>query len=212
MSAPFSSSTRSGVVPELREASSASSTCSREARPISTITSVRKRGEEPRREGLVTPAREASRRRRGVLRRPRRRRVATPSPSAAPRRRSASVDASTRRRAPPSPSGVGIHRPSTARRDRRSAPVGSPSIPKIACRSGPVCWARRSSARTPGARGASRPRSCSRAARRMTSSGARAAGPQLEAERALRDEHLEPVEVCAPCARAAASSGVDPER
>ncbi len=46
---------RSGVVPEMRELSSASSTCLREARPMSTITSVRKRCEEPRREGLVMP-------------------------------------------------------------------------------------------------------------------------------------------------------------
>ncbi len=55
VSAPLSSSTRSGVVPEMRELSSASSTCRRVARPMSTITSVRKRCEEPRREGLVMP-------------------------------------------------------------------------------------------------------------------------------------------------------------
>ncbi len=55
VSAPLSTSTRSGVVPRLRELSIASSTWRREASPISTITSVRKRGEEPLRDGLVMP-------------------------------------------------------------------------------------------------------------------------------------------------------------
>ena len=43
------------VLPAVREVSSASSTCLRVARPISTITSVRKRGVESRRDGRVIP-------------------------------------------------------------------------------------------------------------------------------------------------------------
>jgi hypothetical protein len=55
VTALLASSTRSGVVPSLREASIAWSTWSRVASAMSTITSVRKREEEPRREGWVTP-------------------------------------------------------------------------------------------------------------------------------------------------------------
>src|SRR3954454_10387872 len=52
---PFSSSRRSGGRPAPRAAWTAASTSSRPAKPRSTMTSVRNRPEEPRRDGGATP-------------------------------------------------------------------------------------------------------------------------------------------------------------
>ena len=198
VSAPFSSRIRSGVVPSMREASIASSTCSRVARPISTITSVRKRGLDRDARGGVSPtvcggagtfgaSRGGSSKPESVSCS-----ASISGSSALSCSTTTSGSSSTRcslcesmsnvtsgssaagslsepRSIRGSPSVNGIPAcPSPWIETAGSAPARGPSIPKIACRSGPAfrslitCTPRRACAQ------ATVP---SRAARRMTSSG-----------------------------------------
>ena len=85
-----------------------------------------------------------------------------------------------------------------ARRARRDQSLSRSAVRRRSRRSragrGSACWGGRSSRALP--RRCARPlaASCARQLLRMTSSGALAPGPQLEAERTLGDEDLEPVE------------------
>ena len=206
MIAPFSSSTRSGVVPELREVSSASSTCWREASPMSTITSVRKRCEDPRREGRVMPDQALSSASGWSASSGGGSSITSSSSTVLSSARSGRSAASASRSM--SSSGASVR--SSAMTGSLLA-SGSPSMPKIACRSGPVFCASFIVRAPPAA--ARYPAGCSsRAAPRMTSSGAflPVQSSKLRAPCATRISR--PSSVRAPCARAAASSGVDPER
>ncbi len=166
MSAPSSTSTRSGVVPELREVAIASSTRSRATRPMSTITSVRKREEEPRRVGEVIPTRPLARR----LARPAGRPGMTSGPGAC----SLALGQRHDHR------GLLLHAEDLMQ-------VGAAVRPRS--RRPPPVYA--SPASSPVRRGA-----CLEHGGRPDDRGCRhrLAGPQFEAERALGDEQLQAVE------------------
>ena len=178
---------------------------------MSTITSVRKRCEEPRREGLVMPGVRSLCERPALDRRPPLAGAASTSLGAGQR-----LDRSRRRRS----SSTCIARELLARERervaRRHRAVGSRSLPRGALDRDHALGRPRGVAVDPEdrvqvgvgllgssliapapARSAHRPSACvarPRGGARMTSSGAVAAGPQLEAERALGDEHLEAVD------------------
>ncbi len=212
VSAPSDSSTRSGVVPVEREDSIASSTRARGARPMSTITSVRKRVEEPRREGLVRPWREFSSPSAASLSSPPSRppRLSRSSSAAS---RSPSVGASDAGASAGARStagwrsvvGIAGARPTAA---SRSATRASASMPKMACRSG-LC-SLMIGASLPNTRNADGLQIGlgTRMARRMTSSGAvrPVQSSKLMAPWASRISN--PSSVLAPALCAAASSGV----